>query len=311
MIDSNQDRSKFVGGSEVAAVMGLSRWNTPLSVWAKKTGQIEDSIKDNEAVEMGIDLEDFVAKKFEQRSGKKVRVENREFVHPDYPYMVSHIDRWVVGEDGADLECKTCSAYKYGEWDDDEIPDEYYLQKIWYSGIIGLHRKKKPKDSYIAVLIGGQKFVWKPVKFDQVLFDLQVERVREFWESYVLTGTPPMAISNDKDTLIELFPESRPDTLKTIRGGDEEATFNELALNRTEGKNQVKEIIIEVDDADNKLRQLIGDDEGLETGQWKATWKGQNTTKVDTAKMKEDGIYEKYAIRGNTRVLRVVEKKGK
>lgn len=312
MKDFNKDRTGFIGGSDIAGVMGLSNWETPLSIWAMKTGRIVKDLSDNEAVEMGTDLEPFVAKKFEQRSGKKVRVDDRDFTHPDYPYMRCHIDRWVIGEE-TDLEAKTCSAYKAGAWVDDEIPEDYQLQKNWNSGIMGAHRGKPGRDSYIAVLIGGQKFVWKPFKFDQELFDLQVARAIEFWENYVLKNVPPMAIANDKDTLMELFPESRPKELKAIREDEPEleATFNELALNSIEGKVQKKALLSEIDEAENLLRQMIGDDEGLETGQYKATWKSQKKTTIDTQKLKDDGLYDAYAIRGTNRVLRIVEKKGK
>lgn len=303
--DFNKDRTGFIGGSEISAVMGLNRWQTPLSVWALKTKQIEDPFEMNEAVEMGVDLEEFVAKKFEERSGKKVRVDNREFVHPDYPFLKAHIDRRIVG--GQLLECKTCSAYKANEWNDDDIPDEYRLQVNFYLGMLNMD------SGWIAVLIGGQKFVYKELKFSKELYDKQVEVAVDFWNNYVLTETPPMAIANDKDTLVELFPESRPGELKTLRGDDPEleATFNELALNRLEGKNQIKEIDVEVDESENLIRQMIGDDEGIESGQYKATWKNQDRTNLDIVAMKNDGVYEKYAVKKSIRVLRVVEKKSK
>lgn len=295
--------------------MGLSRWQTPLSVWAVKTGAIQSpDLSDVEAVQLGVELEDFVAKKFEKETGKKVRVDNRDFVHPDYPYMVAHIDRWVVGEDGEDLECKTCSAWKADEWENDEIPQEYHLQKNWYTGIIAAHRGKPASSGgYIAVLIGGQKFRWTKFQFSQELFDQQMKIVKDFWENYVLTNTAPMAIAEDKDTLVELFPESRPDTLKILAGEDPdlEMELNQLALERLEAKSQIKEIEIELNETENRLRQLIGDGEGIETGQFKVTWKSQNQTKLDYTLLREDGLYEKYAKKSTIRVLRAIEKKGK
>lgn len=316
MIDPNQDRTKFndrrhtfIGGSDIAAILGLSNWNTPLSVWAKKTGQITDDLSGVEVVQMGVKLEPMVCQLFEERSGKKVRVETREFTHPEFPYMMAHVDRWLVGGDGAIFEAKTASAYKLQAWQDDEVPEDYQLQCNWYSGLVGLHRGKAPKDSYIGVLIGGQRFIWTKLKFDQELFDLQVERAKEFWEVYVLPKVPPMAVAGDQDTLVELFPESRPETLKTIVGGDDELAFNELAVSQIEGKSQIKEIDKEVDDAENKLRQLIGEDEGLETGLYKASWKSQQSSSVDTQKMKDTGIYEDYVVRKQIRVLRVTQKK--
>ncbi len=91
-MDPAKDRSKIIGGSEIAAVMGLDKYTTPLKLWAVKTGQIPKD-PDNEYMELGNELEDFVAKKFEKKSGKKVRRDTREFAHKQYPYMVAHIDQ--------------------------------------------------------------------------------------------------------------------------------------------------------------------------------------------------------------------------
>lgn len=298
------DRSTFVGGSEVAAVMGLSRWSSPLKVWSEKTGRV-DPFEGNEATELGTELEDFVAKKFARKTGKKIRQDNRDFTHKDYPYMRAHIDRWIIG--GEVLECKTCSAWKAKEWEGEEIPNEYLLQLNWYLGLVG-HEK-----GHIAVLIGGQSFKYKELDFSQELFDRQVEVVKDFWENYVIPDKAPMAIATDKDTLVELFPESRPDSLRKVEGENTEFEYmiNQLAIDRLEGKNQIKEISKDVDLAENSLKQYIGEDEGIETGQFKATWKTQKITRIDNDKLREDGLYDKYSRITTTRILRVTEKKGK
>ena len=120
-------KRKEIGGSTIAAVLGMSRWSTPLKTWAIMTGKIEpDDLSENEAVELGSELEDFVAKKFERKSGKKVRRDNRVFKHKEHDYMVAHIDRRIEGTNEL-LECKTASAYKLKEWDEDEIPQEYLI----------------------------------------------------------------------------------------------------------------------------------------------------------------------------------------
>jgi len=40
--------------------MGLSRWKTPLSLWAEKTGQLSNELSNFEAAEIGTELEDYV-----------------------------------------------------------------------------------------------------------------------------------------------------------------------------------------------------------------------------------------------------------
>lgn len=154
-LDVTLNRNTYIGGSDIAAVMGLSRYNTPLKIWAEKTGKIEPAdLSAIEAVQLGSDLEEFVSAQFTKATGKIVRKAPKAYTHKDYPYMVAHIDRLVTGTDEL-LECKTCSFFKGEEWKDEEIPQEYILQVMWYLGITGR------KVGYIACLIGGQKFVYK------------------------------------------------------------------------------------------------------------------------------------------------------
>ena len=90
--------------------MGLSRWGTPLSLWAEKTGKIPPKDLSNvEAVELG---NDFLRILWLTNSHKKqaVRRSPKVYQHPQYPYMVAHIDRLVTGDEL--LECKTCSFFK-------------------------------------------------------------------------------------------------------------------------------------------------------------------------------------------------------
>jgi len=149
------DRTKFIGGSDIAAVMGMSRWVTPLQLWSEKTGKIEPKdLSDNEAVEMGTELEETVARIFTKRTGKKVRRAPKNYTHPDNDFIRCQVDRLVEGTDEL-LECKTASAWKEKEWEGEEIPAEYILQVQWQLGITGR------KVGHIAVLIGGQKFLYK------------------------------------------------------------------------------------------------------------------------------------------------------
>jgi len=101
-------RRRTIGGSDAAGVMGMSPWATPYTVWAEKTGLLQEK-PDTEAMRQGRDLEDYVARRFAEASGKTVRRENFMLYHDDYPFAHADIDRWVVGEKSG-LECKTTSA---------------------------------------------------------------------------------------------------------------------------------------------------------------------------------------------------------
>lgn len=264
------NRSDFIGGSDIAAVMGMSRWQTPLGIWAEKTGKLMNKLDEEkpEYVTLGQELESFVADKFSKETGKKVRRDTRDFTHPEYPFLVAHIDRRITGSDEI-LECKTASAWKEKEWLGEEIPTEYILQVQWYLGITGM------KKAYLAVLIGGQKFRWKVVDFDQDLFDTMVKAAVHFWREYVEKNVQPIAIANDNATLYELYPDSDVDKAITWEG-DEEIEVNQLLDSRAAGIQAKKEIDVELKDIEAKIKQKLGEAEKGRTGQYTVTWKTQH-----------------------------------
>ena len=246
-----EDRKTFIGGSDMPAIMGLSRWSTPLGVWAYKTGKVVNKldVEKPEFITLGLELEDFVAQKFAKETGKAVRRDRRDFTHPEHPFLMAHIDRRIVGTDEL-LEVKTCSAWKEKEWLGEDIPEEYILQVMWYLGLTGM------KKGYIAVLIGGQKFIWKEVAFDKELFDQMVVAAVEFW-GFVQSDTQPIAIGGDSGTLFELFPTSDIDGAVTFEG-DDEISVNQMIDSRAAGIQAKKEVQAEIDDIDAKLKQLLG-----------------------------------------------------
>ena len=102
-------RKKGIGGSDAGAVAGLNPWKSPVSVYMDKIGESKPT-QDNERMRIGRDLEDYVARRFEEATGKKVRRNNFMMVHDDYNFMVANIDREIVGENAL-LECKTTGSY--------------------------------------------------------------------------------------------------------------------------------------------------------------------------------------------------------
>ena len=96
-------RKKTIGGSDAAGIVGLSAYATPYTVWANKTGRLPDS-EDNEAMRQGRDLEEYVARRWMEATGKTVRRCNAMLYNSLYPYAHADIDRSVMGEN-AGLEC--------------------------------------------------------------------------------------------------------------------------------------------------------------------------------------------------------------
>lgn len=138
-------RRTGIGGSDAAAILGLNPWSSPYAVWADKLGLLPEK-EDNEAMRQGRDLEEYVARRFCEHSGKKVRRVNRMHRDRDYPFMVANIDRDIVGENSG-LECKTTSVMNLKRFKRGEFPEQYYCQCVHY---LTVTRKSR---WYCAVLV--------------------------------------------------------------------------------------------------------------------------------------------------------------
>jgi len=289
------DRKNYIGGSDIAAAMGLSRYKTALTLWAEKTGNIEQKdLSDVEYVQLGSELEDFIAKKFEKVTGMKVRRAPQRYIHKEYPFMACQVDRLVTGTDEL-CECKNVSAWKVKEWEGEEIPMEYILQVSWQLMITGR------KVGYIAVLMGGNAFKYKKIEADQELFDKMIQGARTFWQM-VQDKTPPVACADDNDALVALYPKSN----EQIQAVEE---MNDCIATLQKTKSDIKDLELQKDTLEAKLKDTIKDNLGIKTTEYIVKWQPQTVSKLNYDALKEAGLYEKYLTKTDTRVLRVSKNK--
>lgn len=241
------DRRKGIGGSDVATILGLNKWKSPYQLWLEKTGQIDLEHTESEPAYWGKVLEEVVAKEFQERTGKKVRRRNQVFEHPLHPFLRANIDRDVVGEN-AILECKTANAFLGKEWEGEEVPLSYLCQVQHYMNVVN------KKYCYIAVLVGGQKFIWKRVDRDQELIDMITERLVCFWEENVLAGKEPTIDGSEvtseflKDRYLNL--DEKEITLPS--------SFDDLVDQKRELKKAKKEIETAIRQVDNEIISALG-----------------------------------------------------
>ena len=128
-----------IGGSDVAAIFGLSPWTTPLELWLIKKGRMKPPPKSNpETLEMGHLLEPIAAHWYGKKTGNRVYVDTNLYQHADHPYALANFDRRIEragdGEPGI-LECKSCTYHKADEWEDGAIPMYYEFQLRFYLAV--------------------------------------------------------------------------------------------------------------------------------------------------------------------------------
>ena len=113
-----------VGGSDVAAIFGVSPWTTPLELWMIKKGRMKAPVKPNqEQLMMGHLLEPIAAYWYQQKTGNTVYDDTYMYQHADHPWALADFDRrFTRKEDNAPgiLECKSCTYHKAGDWADDD-----------------------------------------------------------------------------------------------------------------------------------------------------------------------------------------------
>ncbi len=286
------ERKGFIGGSDIASVLGMSRWKTPLQLWSEKIGLIEpDDLSDNEAVILGSELEDFVAKKFEKTTGMKVRRPPvTHYTHQSYGWARAQVDRLIEGTDEL-LEVKTCSAWKLKEWDGEDIPIEYTLQVFWQLLVTGR------RVGWIAVLIGGQKFLYKRIEADEAFQEDMLSKAVAFWD-LIQSKVPPSAMMGDDDALLALHPKS-DDQIQACQ------EFEVQIARRQELAMHIKEMTEEKDLIEVKLKEAIGDNLGLKTSKYLVKWTPTETIRIDIDALKTAGIYDQYQKKSSSRRLTI------
>lgn len=299
------DRVNFIGGSDAAAALGLSRWKSPLTLWAEKTGTVKrEDIGDQLPVIVGTELESLVIKLFCDKTGKKVEKGTPATVtHPKHDFIRANPDALIAGED-AGLEAKTASGWKAKEWEGEEIPAEYKIQCLHNMAVTG------KKTWYLACLIGGnQDFRWVQVNWDEKVISQMMEREVDFWKNYVAPKVmPTTAHRDDDDVLFKMFPEGNdPDTLELGDAANKIAD-SILAL-------QTDRAVLEgfIKKEKNALKAMLGDHAIAETNRYRITWKKQTTRrfKPDLAKVENWEFYDKCCEDSPSRTLRIKTKKSK
>ena len=198
-------RRAGIGSSDASAVVGLNPYASPLSVWLDKLGENPRADDDNEAMELGRELEPVVATLFTRRTGKRVRRVGL-LRSKKWPWMQASCDRLLTDEPAL-LEIKTTSAHMAHEWANNEIPDHPMIQITHQLAVTGLER------AYVAVLIGGQRFCLRVVERDEAAIEQLVDHTGRFWHDHVLTGAEPPATAPDVPLLAKRY---KSDPNKTV-----------------------------------------------------------------------------------------------
>ena len=267
-------RQKSIGGSDASAIIGLNPWASAYSVWAEKLGKIPPK-EDSEAMRQGRDLEDYVAKRFTEHTGKKVRRENYIIVNKAYPFAHANVDRMIIGEDTG-LECKTTSSLNVKKFKNGEYPDNYYVQCVHYMAVTGC------KKWYLAVLVFGQGFYVFEIERDEEEIKALMKSEADFWK-LVKDKTPPMTDGTEATTktISMLYPDSNNNS----------ANLMAYELDLTQYVNltaSIKHLEKCRDEAANKVKDFLGATGAGESERFKVSWKTASKSTFDTKRFAKE-----------------------
>lgn len=277
-------RKLGLGGSDMAAVLGLSPWRSPIDVWLDKTSDTVEE-KESEPMYWGNVLEEVVAQEFAKRSGYKVRNNNFTLQSEEYPYLLANIDREIVGLD-AGLECKTANAFKANEWDGDNVPDAYYIQCQHYMAVTG-------KSSWwIACLVGGNTFYYKEIKRNEEVIAAIIETGAAFWELVKNKTMPaPDDTKQCENALKKFYQKSNGQSVELP------ANYGNMIIDYLEIKNQLSELETKKRGIENVMKDFLKDNERATYGEHFVSWKSTKPRETFDAKAFKDDypeLHKKY-----------------
>jgi len=263
MTTNDIDRALTIGGSDVAAILGISPFRTPLDVWREKVLRQRDSI-DTPATRAGTRFEPYVRDAYARMlpEGSKVW---QPAPTVDGPWRASPDALAEVGGWQRLVEIKTTAlGSDWGADGSDEVPMHYAAQALWYLDILGLEDADFPVLSWPydtrdllgmtpdAIVEAVELRVFK-VRYSPSLAKDVRAKVRHFHDAHVLAEVPPPAV--------DLADAKR--LAWSVTGKCVEFTEAEVSamIERDRIKAEIKERQQQVDALDFALRTKLGDAE--------------------------------------------------
>ncbi len=295
------DRTTHIGGSDVAAILGLSKWGSPWSCWAEKVGAYQPEMSDPERLALGQDAESYLATVFERHHpGLYIRGRQNVLTNPDYPWLRGHADGGVCEAPYSDAdwlagwEAKTDNDW--APWD--EVPAYYQCQAQTYMILTGL-----PEWRFTVGFARWQVHHYT-LAADPADQQLIIDRTRRFWEDHVLTGTPPPADAHPA-TGVAIDAAHNADPTLTVDAPDH---VRDIVAHLRTWKAQRKQADDMVAELEHTVKVFMGDATSIvRDGVPLVTWSEQTADRLDTTALRaaHPELAAEFTKTSTSRVLRV------
>ncbi len=287
-------RKTGLTGTDAGAITGMNPYVSAFQIYQDKiTEEITES--DSERMRQGRDLEAYVAKRFEEETGLKVRNANAIYQNEAHPIMLADFDRLIIGQK-AGLECKTVSPYAGEQWKDEKIPLHYQLQVQHYLAVSGFD------CWYVAALILGQEFLIRKIVRDEELIKDLITIEERFWNENVVKRIMPEpdGSKNCYEQIAKMYFCS--DREKTI----ELCGFDSDLKRREELTELIDRLEKEKASIDQKVQLELQEAAYGVTPNYRISWVMAESKRLDNKKLKAENpdLYEQYCkVSGSRRFI--------
>lgn len=279
-----EKRKSFVTSTEMAALFGLSEWETPFGLWQRKRNNLESEVKETERMYFGRQLEPIVAQEFAKKMKVGVELDN-EFRTKDG--IGASYDYSYPGEGGepTPLEIKTVDSMVFRKKfvaEGNTILDFPLVYELQFQTQLLLHHSDTMS---VAVLVGGNSFFKATRTSDEKVQDAIVKRVREFWAS---KGPPQIDFERDTATLNAMYAEVLQG--KVPPSSELDAIVEEyLEAKRMEKAAEAKKVMLR-----NKMKSIVGKASGVVGDRYTI-----HRSRIKPAKMNfTRGAYTTFVVKG-------------
>jgi len=291
------DRTKYLGGSDVAAILGISPWKTPLDVYLDKIQprKEEADMGRLKVLNRGKRMEPYVIDLLAEETGLEIVRRGERYLDPELNFIAAEID--AEAATGENVEIKTVSPFKAKEWGEeqsDEIPLHYAAQAM--HGMMVTSREV----CIFGVLIGGDDFRVYRIERDDVTIDAIRQKEIEFWSRIQARQAPEPSTVSD---VFRLF--GTKDSGLAVEAS-ESLQADVIALKSL--KDDAERLGAQIDLREERIKLHMADASILTmNGKPVLTWKEQASKRFDQSAFKADQpeLYEKFIKTVTSRVFRL------
>lgn len=298
----HEERRTGVGGSDAAAVCGMSQFSDQHRVWLEKTDRKKPETVRADRLEAGVRLEAAIAEWFQDKVltpiGQILLKPKMMLRHPEYPWMICHLDGAIYDKDMLEgppisiAEVKNVALDQAWLWGDkaDEIPKAYNIQCQHNMIVASGHFKTDIRHCKVPVMVGGNQprfdlFVDRDEKLCEALIKIE----KDFMHDYVEKDVPP-PLDGSKgagEVLAAKFPTH--DELEIVAL----APDNEWAEKFLRFRDEADKLERWMEEARNHLIESIGENAAIMTSFGRFTWKAQKRRTIDGKALAEHFGVEK------------------